>query len=333
MILVTGGTGFVGAHLLYNLCKTNKEVIAIYRNEQTKNTTKEIFELYGDISSYKNIIWKKADITDVTELRHAFKGITHVYHAAAKVSFNTKDSQLLRKVNTEGTANIVNLCIENNIEKLCYVSSIATLAPTPGIELIDEECEWNPEGDHSDYSITKYGAEIEVWRGSQEGLSVVIVNPGVIFGFGAWDVNSSQMFSKIKKGLPCYTDGIVGVVSVIDVVKAMITLMDSNITNERFVLVDKNMSYQEIFILIAKKLKVSPPKFRASKTITEIAWRINSVVNYLTLRKINFNLDKYSARSAHKKRYYNGAKIKKSITDFSYTPFDIVIQEISSKLS
>ncbi|NJB82330.1 NAD-dependent epimerase/dehydratase family protein [Wenyingzhuangia aestuarii] len=333
MILVTGGTGLVGAHLLYNLCKTNSQIVAIYRNKETQNTTKEIFELYGDTSNYQNIIWKKADIVNIPEIELVFNGITHVYHAAAKVSFDSKDSEQLRKVNVEGTANIVNLCIKNNIEKLCYVSSIATLAKTPGVNFIDEDCEWNPEGDHSDYSLTKYGAEMEVWRASQEGVPVVIVNPGVIFGFGAWNVNSSQLFKKIKKGLSFYTNGTVGVVAVQDVVNAMILLMNSNISNQRFVLVAQNSNYKAIFSLIAQHLNVTPPKFKAGKTVTEIAWRLNSLIATLTFGTLDFGLNKYSARAAHKKRYYNGNNIKKSITNFSYTPFDMVIKEICSKLS
>lgn len=332
MILVTGGTGLVGAHLLYNLCKTNSKVVAIYRNKDTQKTTKEIFELYGNTSNYKHIFWKKADITNITELSIAFENITHVYHAAAMVSFDSKDRNKLLKINIEGTANIVNLCIDNNVQKLCYVSSIATLAKTPGIEFIDEKCDWNPEEDHSDYSLTKYGAEMEVWRGSQEGLPVVIVNPGVIFGFGAWTVNSSKMFPKIKKRFPFYTTGTVGVVAVSDVVKAMIALMNSKIKNDRFVLVAENMSYKNVFTLIAHSLNAKAPSIKVRKIFTEIIWRLSSLLSFITFKKIDLGLNKYSAKSAHKKRYYDGNKIKRSI-DFNYTPFDMVVKDIASKLS
>lgn len=331
MILVTGGTGLVGAHLLYNLCRTNNKVVATYRNKTTQNTTKEIFDLYGDTSNYKNIVWKKADITNVTELEYAFQEITHVYHAAALVSFNSRDADKLRKVNIEGTANIVNFCILKNIKKLCYVSSIATLDKSPGIDIIDENCDWNPEEDHSDYGITKFGAEMEVWRGSQEGLSVVIVNPGVIFGFGAWNVNSSKLFKQIKKRFPFYTNGSVGVVAVQDVVTAMILLMNSTIKNHRFVLVEENKSYKEVFTLIANKLNKTPPKYYASKIFTETLWRFNSLLNTISFGTIDLGINKYSSRSAHKKRYYNGDKIKKSIV-FNYTPFPFVIDEIVNKL-
>lgn len=331
MILVTGGTGLVGAHLLYKLCKNHNKVIAIYRNETTQKNTKEIFELYGDNSHYQHIVWKKADVTDIPSLENVFKDITHVYHVAAAVSFNPKDVAILRKANIEGTANIVNLCLLNNIKKLCFVSSIATLSETPGIEMMDEESTWNPEGEHSDYSFTKFGAEMEVWRGAQEGLPVVIVNPGVIFGFGMWHANTSNLFVKIKKGFSFFTKGITGVVAVTDVTQAMIQLMNSDLQNERFVLVNENMSFKKVLTLIATKLKVKSPNIYAPKILTEIIWRVNSLISFLTFYRVNNSLNKFSTRSSHNQTLYDGNKIKKSI-DFNYTPFDISIEEIAKKL-
>ncbi|MGY5353002.1 NAD-dependent epimerase/dehydratase family protein [Wenyingzhuangia sp. IMCC45533] len=332
MILVTGGTGLVGAHLLYKLCATNNKIVAIYRNEDNQKTTFDIFNLYGDTSLYHRIIWRKADVTNIPELEIAFEDITHVYHAAAMVSFNTKDHHQLRKINIEGTANIVNLCIENRIQKLCYVSSIATLAEKPGQKLIDESCDWNPEGDHSDYSLSKFGAEMEVWRGSQEGLEVVIVNPGVIFGFGNWKYNTSKLFVKIKKGFSYYTEGVTGVVGVKDVVNAMVMLMNSSVSGERFILVSDNMNYKNILSLIANKLGVPAPSKKASKYVTEIAWRVNILLKWISFKTIDMGISKYSTKSAHKKKYYEGSKIKESI-DFNYTPFDITVENIASKLS
>ncbi|MDO6736996.1 NAD-dependent epimerase/dehydratase family protein [Wenyingzhuangia sp. 2_MG-2023] len=332
MILVTGGTGLVGAHLLYKLCKQHDEIVATYRNEDSQKHTKEIFKLYGDCSHYHKIIWRNADVTDIPALEIAFQDITLVYHAAAMVSFNPKDDVQLRKVNIEGTANIVNLCLSNQIQKLCFVSSIATLSKKPGIKIVDESCEWNPEEDHSDYSISKFGAEMEIWRGAQEGLPVVIVNPGVIFGFGMWHANTSKLFVQIKNKFPFYTKGVTGVVAVNDVTKAMIQLMESTIQNQRFVLVTQNISFKNLFDLIAEKLQVSPPRFYAPKGLTEILWRINSFLSFLSFYKIDNLLNKYSSRSAHNQTNYSGNNIKRSI-DFTYTPFDISIQEIADKLS
>ena len=165
--------------------------------------------------------------------------IDYVYHCAALISFDTKDYYKLRKINIEGTANIVNLCITHKVKKLCYVSSIAALGNTLDQSIITEETHWNTEADNSVYAISKYGAEIEVWRGAQEGLNSVIVNPGVILGPGFWHSGSGVLFKKVYKGLSHYVTGTTGYVDVIDVVEIMTQLIHSDINNQRYIIVSE----------------------------------------------------------------------------------------------
>ena len=200
MILVTGGTGLVGSHLLYELTLKNEFVRAIYRNEKKLSVVKKIFSYYTKTPDllFNKIQWIQADLLDVTLLIEAFKDVRWVYHCAAFVSLEPNKYLKLRKTNIEGTANIVNLCLSNGIEKLCYVSSVAALGkPLNNLE-IDENSLWNPEAPNSLYGITKYGAEMEVWRGTQEGLNAVIVNPGVILGPGIWNDGSGQIFKRTR---------------------------------------------------------------------------------------------------------------------------------------
>ena len=245
MILVTGGTGLVGAHLLYHLLKNDEKIRAIYRSEETIEVVKKVFSYYtGDTSLINKIAWFKADITDVPSMIPAFVGIEKVYHCAAFISFNPKDYVVMRKVNIHGTAIIVNLSIDAKIKKLCFVGSIAAIGDSRNGELITEENEWNKDLDNSGYSITKFGAEMEVWRASQEDVEVVIVNPGVILGAGFWTTGSGKLFQQVYNRFKYYTEGITGFVGVKDVVTAMILLMNSNIKNERFILVSENKTYK-----------------------------------------------------------------------------------------
>ena len=246
MILVTGGTGLVGAHLLYKLTNQNEKIKAIYRSEHKLQLVKNVFVSYGANAEirFNNIEWIEADILDVPALLEAFKNVTYVYHSAAMVSFEPNKYHLLRRTNIDGTANIVNLCLSENIKKLCYVSSIATLGNELNNKPVSEETIWDPEAENNDYSITKYGAEMEVWRGTQEGLNAVIVNPGVILGSGFWDNGTGNLFKKAKKGFSFYTSGTIALVGVSDVVDAMVTLMKSDITSERFVLVSEHWTYK-----------------------------------------------------------------------------------------
>ena len=257
MILVTGATGLVGSHLLVQLLQENEEVKALFRSEKQIEKVKNVFAFYNQTRLFDKINWVKGDITDIPSLEIAFENITHVYHCAALISFDPSDEDELRKINIEGTANVVNCCIDFGIKKLCHVSSIAALGTPKEHEItITEETEWNPEELHSDYAITKYGAEMEVFRGHQEGLEVVIVNPGVIFGYGFPKKGSDVIIQSVKKGLSFYTKGNIGIVSVEDVVKCMVQLMRSNITGERYILVGENISTKALLDFIAEELSV-----------------------------------------------------------------------------
>ncbi|TDP58764.1 NAD-dependent epimerase/dehydratase family protein [Flavobacterium dankookense] len=330
MILVTGGTGLVGAHLLLLLAENEETIVAIYRNPKKIEKTKTLFAHYQKPALFSKINWIEADILDISSLEIAFKNIKYVYHCAAHISFNPKDENLLRKVNIEGTANIVNFCIDKKIEKLCHVSSIAALGDLKETEtILTEEIEWNPEIAHSDYAITKYGAEMEVWRGQQEGLQVVIVNPGVIFGSMLWTDGSGAFFTKIKKGFPFYTKGSTGFVGVFDVVKAMHLLMNSDVSGERFSLVSENVSFEEIIFKIADKLKVKKPTFEVKPWMTSLAWRLDWLVAavFRTKRKIT----KYSANSLHSNEIIANEKIKNpeiSGLNFEFQSIDSVLNEI-----
>ncbi|WP_298556472.1 NAD-dependent epimerase/dehydratase family protein [uncultured Algibacter sp.] len=327
MILVTGGTGLVGAHLLYRLVSENKKVKAIYRTEHKLENTKNVFSCYtNDVDSlFNNIEWIKADLLDVSALSEAFKGVTYVYHSAAFVSFEPDKYQILRKINIEGTANIVNLCISNTIEKLCYVSSIATLGNTLNNKSITEETNWNPEDDNSVYAITKYGAEMEVWRGTQEGVNAVVVNPGVILGPGIWRYGSGNLFKKASKGLKHYSSGTVGLVSIDDVVSIMITLMHSEIINERFVLVAENWTYKNFLQALAKSVNSKLPKKQASKSLLNIAWRLDWLKHKLTGKRRQ--LTKHIAKSLITETHYNSDKIK-TVLNYKFKTIDITIKSI-----
>ena len=327
MILVTGGTGLVGSHLLYQLSLENDTIRAIYRSNSNLKAVKNVFSYFSkDFENlFNKIEWVEADITDVVALEKAFYNITEVYHAAALVSFDPKDYNKLRKINIEGTANIVNLSIENNIKKLCFVSSIAAVGKSINSKFINENNEWDIEKSNYGYAISKYGAEIEVWRASQEGVPVVIVNPGVILGAGFWNAGSGKIFSKIYKGFNFYTKGITGYVSVNDVVKAMLLLMKSNIKNERFILVAENISYQEIFNKIALKFNKKQPTIKITNYLSEIGWRLEKVKSILTGKPPL--LTKHSAKSIHQKRYFSSEKIKTTL-NFKFEPISKSISAI-----
>ncbi|MGA9591175.1 MAG: NAD-dependent epimerase/dehydratase family protein [Salegentibacter sp.] len=327
MILVTGGTGFVGSHLLFDLAKSGEKVRAIHRKNSDLEAVKKVFSYYTDEKNaeelFNSIEWTEADITEIPALTSAFENITRVYHCAAFVSMGAGHEKVMRRVNIKGTANVVNLCIKEKIEKLCYVSSVASLGKPVKGKIIEEDNLWNPEENHSDYAITKYGAEIEVWRGSQEGLDVVIVNPGVILGAGFWNEGSSRAFTRIDKGLKFYFPKVTGFVGVRDVVKAMKLLMASDIKNEKYILVAENLSFKKLFSKIADSINRPRPSRLIKKWMIKIAWVLQRLGAPFGVKQ---QFTRHSASTLYEDARYSSEKIRNEL-DFQFTPIAEVISE------
>ncbi|MEW7280726.1 NAD-dependent epimerase/dehydratase family protein [Aquimarina sp. 2201CG1-2-11] len=330
MILVTGATGLVGTHLLVKLIKEENKVRALYRTETKKEEARKVFEFYFSNTEkhlFDTISWVKTDISDIPALTEAFNGITHVYHCAAKISFNPARYKTLRKTNIEGTANVVNLCLTHKVQKLCYVSSIATLGENPISSQINEDTEWNPEIPNSVYAITKYGAEMEVWRGVHEGLDAVIVNPGIIIGPGFFNSGSGVLFKKIHRGMSFYTTGVSGYVSIHDVTNIMYRLMTSVFRNQRYILVSENLSFKNAFEMMAQALNKPVPKKKASPFLMLIAYYIQRVGSVILNTKQS--IFRSSIRTAFLKRYYENDKIKKELS-YSFEPIEKSINETAN---
>ncbi len=327
MILVTGGTGFVGSYILYELSKNNSSIKSTFRKEKNIKKTREFFKIMDTSypKLFNKIIWEKADLTDVYSLDEIYKGIDRIYHCAAFVSFAKRHKNLLMKTNVEGTANIVNLAIKYKIKKLLFISSIASIGVENYDDLVNEDQDWNNKINHTDYALSKYKSELEVWRGTQEGVPAVIVNPGFIIGSHFWSRSSGVLFKQIFKGLKFYPTGKVGAVSVDDVAKASIKLMNSKILNERFILVSKNLYYKELLDLISKVLNKTKPKIPLTKSILYIFYFIDNFLSFLKIKKSFMSIPLISTFLSCQE--FDGNKIKKFI-DFEYENIEGKIKEI-----
>ncbi|WP_245625624.1 NAD-dependent epimerase/dehydratase family protein [Flagellimonas eckloniae] len=329
MILVTGGTGLIGSHLLFRLVKNGKNVKASYRNKDRLQNVLKVFGYYTDNPSelFKKIDWVQADLVDIGSLELLFDGVEYVYHCAAMISFDPSDYPALVKNNSVGTANIVNQCLERRIKKLCYVSSIATIGPSaPGKEA-NEENEWN-DTNISVYGLTKQDAELEVWRGSQEGLSVVIVNPGVVLGPGFWKSGSGSLFTYASKGKKSFIPGGTGFVTISDVASSMVQLMESKIEGERFILVNENLTYQEILQKIAPNLGSKAPIKRIPFWVLECFWRLDWLRSKLFGK--SRKLTKSVTKGLYKREIYTSEKIIKAL-GFKFENLDSAIGFCCSK--
>ncbi|MEP6514220.1 MAG: NAD-dependent epimerase/dehydratase family protein [Parafilimonas sp.] len=317
-ILVTGATGLVGSHLIKELTEQDKPVKALYRTAIPL------------IKGADKTEWIKGDILDIASLEEAMHSVDYVYHCAAIVSFNPKRKKELYKTNVEGTANIVNTCIDAGVKKLLYVSSVAALGRLRENTIIDESMHWTEDANNSQYGKSKYLAEMEVWRGIGEGLQAVIVNPSMILGAGNWHSGSSEIFKTAYNEFPWFSEGVTGLVDVNDVVNSMVLLMNSSITSERFIISSENITYKELFTAIANSFGKKPPHKKVTPFIAALVWRMEALKSMFT-NKSPF-LTKETAATALAKVYFDNSKLLNYFHTFRYTPIKETVARICNEL-
>lgn len=319
MILVTGGTGFLGSELLKQLTMSGLPVRAI------KRASSVIPAILAD--NYL-IEWRDANVNEPATLADAFNGITNVYHCAAFVSLNPADKKKLYHVNIDGTSNVVNLCQEHHC-RLLHVSSVAALGEAKMGEEISEENYWEYDAESQAYGLSKYEGEMEVWRGIAEGLEAVIINPSVIIGKSAGFEGSGAIFKLIKDGFRFYTDGATGLVDVEDVAKAMILLMESDIKGERFIVSSQNYNYKQLFGEIAEGFNLPKPKIEAKAWMLGLAWRALKFGAIFTGHSPSITKD--TAKSSLTHSYYSNKKII-AATGMEFKALAETIKEITNHL-
>ena len=324
MIFVTGGTGLVGSHILLELSQKGEQFKALKRDYSSLSICENIFKHYNAEDLFEKINWVVGDVNDIPSLTDGMRNCEQVLHCAAVVSFQSSDAELLKKVNVEGTANVMNVALTSGVKKVGFVSSIAALGRHSTEGVVDEECRFKATKLDSNYALSKYYAEQEVWRASQEGLNVVIVNPSVILGPGDWNKGSSQIFQKIHSGLKFYTPGSTGYVDVVDVANSLVTLLSSNVKNQRFIVNGANLKYRDCFDRIAVAFNKPKATIKVTPLLKEIAWRLESVRSYFLGTKAL--LTRETANSAMTNSSFSTAKIKEVI-NFNFTDIDATIKK------
>lgn len=326
MILITGANGLIGSFVVRRCLEAGETVRAIRRTDSD-------LSLLADV--HQRVEWVEGDVLDVSSLDRALDGVTHVVHAAAIVSFVPRDRARMHQVNIEGTANVVNACLRAGIQKLVYVSSVAALgrpAPRQGTlagepVVITENQKWEESPMNSEYARSKYGAELEVWRGLAEGLPVVIVNPSVVLGEGDWRRSSTALFKYVFDEKPFYTAGTLNYVDVLDVAELIFRLLRAEHSGERYILSAGRVSYQTFFEQAAAVLGKRPPRYLIHPVLAEMAWRVEALRAWLT-GHAPF-VTKETARSAQHHFFYPNTKIREAL-DYEFRPIEATLVRIGA---
>lgn len=333
MILVTGGSGLVGSHLLLELIRrgTVLPIRATTRRLSQEHLFRSIASHYPDIppDAIDRIQWVQADMSNIESLESVMIGVTQVYHCAAAVSFDPRQNDIIHTTNVEGTAALVDLAIEHKVDSFCFVSSIAAIGGSGDIER-NEEMDWDAGSRRSYYSQSKYLSEMEVWRGMAEGLPAIIVNPSVIIGPAAWGESSTAFFKRGRRGMRYYVPGGTGFVDVRDVARAMVALVHQGEWGQRYILNAENMSFKHFLQLVCRSMDATEPTVELPRFLAEIAWRAEWLRSKLTASAPR--LTQNNVRTSYEHSLYSSEKLKKQL-NFTYTPMNECIIDTAKILS
>lgn len=327
MNLVTGATGIVGSHVVLELLQRNQPVVAAKQKNSNLKQVEKLFSYYtpNHKQLFEKITWVELDVCDMFSIEDALEGVSTVYHCAGFVSFNKSDRKKLMQINETGTANVVIACMKKKIDALCHVSSLATINNLDYTQPLHEGVFWKASGKESDYALSKYNAEREVWRGIEEGLNAVIVNPGIVLSPGFWHQSSSQIFDTCYNGNKFYTNGMGSYVSATDVAKAMIELTQKRLFANRYILIENNYSYRDIFNQIHTQLSKPLPSIQATRTILEIGKIGMAIMAFLSGKKPN--ITRSIINSALNKQIFSNKKLKE-VLDLPLSPIGLSIAQI-----
>ncbi|MGV0941872.1 NAD-dependent epimerase/dehydratase family protein [Empedobacter sp. ULE_I140] len=326
MIFVTGGTGLVGAHLLVELAKKQQPIRALKRKTSNTKTIENFFAEQNASQFYSYINWIDGDLLDVTELPNLLDGIETIYHAAAFVSFDERQEEEIFNTNILGTESLVNEAIDSGVKEFFFISSIASMDDiNPVTKMIDELSPWNNSLTHSSYSISKFRAEMEVWRASQEGVKVIIINPGVIIGTLDTKRASESLFQQNSSKNDYAPSGGTAFVDVRDVVNILFQLIDKQLFNQKFIVISENKTYKEVFDYVAINSKrsvknVSNSTLKIIKNLSIFSrifgGKYMTKANYYSLTSVT----KYDNSKVVKALDYNFISVKDAV-DYHYTRF------------
>ena len=298
----------MGSELIRQLLSRDYQVRAIYNKTPLPDFQSNQIQQF------------QCDILDIIGLEDAMQDVTEVYHCAAIVTFDPARKRELFKINIEGTTNVVNAALIAGVKKMVHVSSVAALGRIREDGPVNESMNWTEETSNSAYGQSKYLGEMEVWRGIGEGLDAVIVNPSTILGYGDWNNSSCAIFKSAYDEFPWYSNGVNGFVDVEDTARAAVLLMESGISNQRFIINGDNWSFRELFNTMADAFGKKRPHRAATPTLSAIAWRIEKVKSLFSGKPSL--LTKESARIAQTTTYFNNRKLCDALPGFAFTPLD-----------
>lgn len=269
---VTGGTGFVGGHLVKRLIRDGVSVKALVRDSSKADELKKL-----------GVELVTGDTTDKASLQGVIRGCDVFYHLGNVARWWLPDKSMYYKINVEGTKNVLLEALRENVSKVIFTSSLAAIRQPRG-EIATEETEHKRDFE-SHYGRSKFLAEKEALKIHKEhGLPVVILNPGVIIGPGDLKTFGRTIIELISGKLKAvlFEDSIIPLVYIDDTIEGHILAVKKGKIGERYILVGDNVRVGDVFKMIGEISGVSLPQKRISPSVIKIIAYISEVKSLFT---------------------------------------------------
>jgi nucleoside-diphosphate-sugar epimerase len=310
MIAVTGANGLLGSFIVRKLMAEKQTFIALKRKDSDTS-------LLDDVAQH--IQWRDADVMDEVALAEALDNVDQVIHTAATVSFNPRKAAYIMDINVRGTRNVVNACLTKGISRLVHISSVAALGRQKGQTSIDEKNKWVESNINSVYGESKYYAELEVFRGIEEGLNAVMINPSVILAPANWNNSSAKLFKYVWDEKPFYTEGYLNYVDVRDVANVAVQMLNADVKGERYIVNAGSISFQEFFQKLAGAFQKKSPSVKVGRTMLHVISRLESWRTWFTGTEPLITRE--TAKISGSRFLYENQKIRNTLS-FQFQPID-----------
>ncbi|GAA0877478.1 NAD-dependent epimerase/dehydratase family protein [Algoriphagus jejuensis] len=298
-ILITGITGFFGSELAREFSQMGN-----IHGLKRRGSTTSLLDTYGF-----PIHWHHGELSDSDSLLDALTGIDLVIHCAGLVSFSAKDKNRLYEVNTIGTANLVNAMLIAGVTKLVHVSSVAAIGRSPELKVITEEYKWTDSPLNTEYAVSKYLAELEAWRGEQEGIELIVINPSVLLGKASYGKSSTTIYGYVLNENRFFPNGDLNYIDVRDAAKITKLLVEKGAWGERFILNREAISFEVFFGAVAAIFGKRAPNLPLSDWQVSVFLWVVTLFRFLGLNA--FPVDKKTAKLSQQKIYFDNSKTQK----------------------
>lgn len=311
-ILVTGATGFLGNNLVRALSQQGHQIVVTLRNASNRDSLAGL--------EYEAI---HIDLNEPSDVAMALTGVDAVVHSAALIQIGWSKLEASRRINVDATANIAAAARRKNI-RMIHVSSVDALGSASETE-VGDETKLNPPKPACSYVITKRESESAVILEVSNGLDAVIVNPGFMVGPYDWKPSSGEMMLAVaSKPVPFAPAGGCCIADVRDVADGIISAMEHGQTGQRYILGGENMSYLDLWALMAKVTGRRPPTRSLPNWMAFIAGRGGDFAGKLVRREMQINsaatqmgqmFHYYSSEKAKRELGYNIGNIEDALRD------------------